>query len=136
VRNQWGVAAAYPQTVTLLDGDVRLFRRGRSRAWQVAFKIDGRWVRVSTKCRQLDDAKKQARELYVEYQVRQKNGLPVISKRFADVARLVIADMEQQLAAGVGNSSPSGQRMCRPTSRDGVTAPSSCYPPPAYAGCR
>jgi integrase len=94
-----------PHTVTLLDGDVRLFKRGRSRAWQATFKIDGRWVRITTKCKQLDDAKKRARELYVEYQVRQKNGLPVVSKRFADVARIVIADMDQQLAAGVGKAS-------------------------------
>ena len=93
------------QTVTLLDGDVRLVKRKNSRAWQAAFKIDGRWVRVSTKCRQLDDAKRRARELYVEYQVRQKNGLPVVSKRFADVARLVIAEMDRQLAAGVGKAS-------------------------------
>lgn len=93
------------QTVTMLDGDVRLIHRKHSRAWQVAFKIDGRWVRITTKCRQLDEAKRRARELYVEYQVRQKNGLPVISKRFVDVARLVIADMEAQLAAGVGKKS-------------------------------
>lgn len=91
--------------MTVLDGDVRLVKRKNSRAWQAAFKVDGRWVRVTTKCRQLDDAKKRARELYVEYQVRLKNGLPVLSKRFADVARLVIADMEQQLAAGVGKKS-------------------------------
>jgi integrase len=92
-------------TVTVLDGDVRVLRRRNSRAWQAAFKIDGRWVRVSTKCRQLDDAKRRARELYVEYQVRQKNGLPVVSKRFVDVARLVIAEMDRQLAAGVGKAS-------------------------------
>ena len=94
-----------PQTVTLLDGDVRLFKRDRSRAWQATFKIDGRWVRVSTKNKQLDAAKKTARELYVEYQVRLKNGLPVISKRFADVAAVCIADMQKQLGAGVGKKS-------------------------------
>jgi integrase len=94
-----------PKTVTVLDGDVRVFKRDRSRAWQAAFKIDGRWVRITTKCKQLDEAKRRARELYVEYQVRQKNGLPVVSKRFADVARIVIADMDQQLAAGVGKAS-------------------------------
>ena len=60
---------------------------------------------MTTKCRQLVDAKKRAREIYVEYQVRQKNGLPVLSKRFVDVARLVIADMENQLEAGVGKVS-------------------------------
>ncbi len=49
--------------------------------------------------------KKRARELYYEYQAREKNGLPIISKRFADVARVVIADMDRQLEAGAGKKS-------------------------------
>gem|GEM_PF-40361 len=91
-------------TVTVLDGDVRLYRRANSRAWQAAFKLDGRWVRVSTNCKQLSAARERARELFVEYRVRQKNGLPVISKRFADVAQVAVAEMQQQLAAGTGKS--------------------------------
>jgi hypothetical protein len=55
------------ETVTLLDGDIRVFKRARSRAWQATFKMDGRWVRVSTKCKQLAEAKEAARELYIEY---------------------------------------------------------------------
>lgn len=89
-------------TPTVLDGDVRLFKRDRSRVWQATFKIDGRWVRISTKCKQLDYAKKAARELYMENRVRQKNGLPVISKRFSDVAAITIAEMDKQLKAGAG----------------------------------
>lgn len=77
------------KAVTMLNGDVRLIRRKHSRAWQVAFQIDGRCVRITTKCRQLDGSKHRARELYVKYQVRQKNSLPLISKRFVDVARLI-----------------------------------------------
>ncbi len=92
-------------TVTVLDGEIRLVKRKNSRAWQAAFKIDGRWVRISTKCKQLDEAKNKARELHLEYKIRQQNGLPVVSKRFADVARLVIADMENQLQAGTGKKS-------------------------------
>lgn len=92
-------------TVTLLDGDVRLFRRAHSRAWQATFKIDGRWVRVTTQCKRLADAKERARELYIEYKVRQKNGLPVVTKRFAAVAAYCIADMDKLLAAGAGKVS-------------------------------
>ena len=51
------------ETVTLLDGDIRVFKRPRSRAWQATFKMDGTWVRVSTKCKQLSEAKEAAREL-------------------------------------------------------------------------
>ena len=93
------------ETVTLLDGDIRVFKRLRSRAWQAPFKMDGTWVRVSTKCKQLSAAKEAARELYIEYKIRQKNGLPVISKRFADVAAYCVADMQKQLDAGLGKKS-------------------------------
>jgi len=92
-------------TVTILDGDIRLTRRPNSRAWQAAFKVGHRLVRVSTGRRKLDDAKTRAREQFIEYQVRLKNNLPVITKRFADVAATCIADMESQLAAGTGKKS-------------------------------
>jgi hypothetical protein len=72
-----------PNTPTLMDGEVRLFKRKHSSVWQVVFMMDGRQVRVSTKKRILKDAKDAAREIYLDYRFRQKNGLPVISKRFA-----------------------------------------------------
>ena len=93
------------ETVTLLDGDIRVFKRPRSRAWQATFKMDGTWVRFSTKCKQLKEAKEAARELYLEYRIRLKHGLPVISKRFADVAAYCILDMQKQLDAGLGKKS-------------------------------
>ena len=60
---------------------------------------------MSTKKRILQDAKDAAREIYLDYRFRQKNGLPVISKRFADVAALCRATMKQQLENGVGKKS-------------------------------
>lgn len=59
-------------TVTLLDGDVRLTRRKNSAAWQAAFKIGDRWVRTTTKCRQLADAKEAAKNIYMEYRFKGK----------------------------------------------------------------
>ena len=94
-----------PNTPTLMDGEVRLFKRKHSSVWQVVFMMDGRQVRVSTKKRILKDAKDAAREIYLDYRFRQKNGLPVISKRFADVAALCRAAMKQQLDNGVGKKS-------------------------------
>jgi len=46
-----------PQTVILNDGDLKLYKRARSKAWQATFNIDGHWVRISTKCRDLEEAK-------------------------------------------------------------------------------
>ena len=101
------------ETVTLLDGDIRVFKRPRSRVWQATFKMDGTWVRVSTKCEQLSDAKEAARELYIEYKIRQKNELPVISKRFANVAAYCFADMQKQLNAGLGKKSYWDYIICK-----------------------
>ena len=64
------------ETVTLLDGDIRVFKRPRSRAWQATFKMDGTWVRVSTKCKQLAEAKEAPRELYLECRIRQNRACP------------------------------------------------------------
>jgi hypothetical protein len=60
---------------------------------------------VSTKKRILQDAKDAARNIYLNCRFRQTNGLPVISKRFADVAALCRATMKQQLGTGVGKKS-------------------------------
>ena len=54
-----------PNTPTLMDGEVRLFKRKHSSVWQVVFMMDGRQVRVSTKKRILKDAKDAAREIYM-----------------------------------------------------------------------
>jgi len=89
-------------TVTILDGDVRLTRRKASSAWQAAFKIGDRWVRTTTKCKQLVDAKEAAKNLYMEYRFKAKHDLPIVSKRFDAVARLAVADMQKQLDAGTG----------------------------------
>ena len=38
----------------------------------------------------------------LEYKFRHKNDLPVVTKKFSDVARLTIADMRKQLDASLG----------------------------------
>lgn len=93
------------ETVTLLDGDIRAFKLASSRAWQATFKMDGTCVRVSTKRKQLSEAKDAARELDIEYKIRQKNGLPAISKHFADMATFCISEMQKQLDAGLSKKS-------------------------------
>lgn len=96
------MAKLSPKTETVLDGDVRLTRRGGSSVWQAAFKIGDRWVRVTTKCRQIAEAKAAAKDLYMEYKFKAKHDLPIVTKRFDAVANLVVADLRKQLDAGVG----------------------------------
>lgn len=35
-------------THVLLDGAVKVYKRGNSKRWQATFKIDQHWVRIST----------------------------------------------------------------------------------------
>ena len=89
-------------TQLILDGEVRVYRRANSRRWQAAFVIDGHTIRISTGKRDLAEAKEYARDAYLEYKFRHKNQLPVVTKKFSDVARLAIADMRKQLDADLG----------------------------------
>ena len=59
-------------------------------------------IRISTGKRDLDDAKKYARDLSLEQKIRHKNDLPLVTKKFFDVAKLAIVDMRNQLEAGLG----------------------------------
>lgn len=89
-------------THVLMDGAVKVYQRGNSKRWQATFQIGGQWVRISTTQRDLEEAKRVARDQYLEYKFREKHGLPVVSKRFEDVANLAIADMQRNLEAGAG----------------------------------
>lgn len=89
-------------TVLILDGEVRVYRRERSKRWQAAFSIDGNPIRISTGKRNLNEAKEVARDIYLEYKFRHKNDLPIVTKKFSDVAQLAIADMRKQLDGGLG----------------------------------
>ena len=66
---------------------------------------DERQVPVSSKKRVVKVAVEAVREVYLDYRFRQKNRLPVISKRFADVAALCRSIMKEQLDKGVGKKS-------------------------------
>jgi hypothetical protein len=59
-------------------------------------------VRISTGKRDLEEAKTVARDQYLDYKFRSKHDLPIVTKRFEDVAKLAIADMQKQLDAGAG----------------------------------
>ena len=89
-------------THLILDGEVRVYRRERSKRWQASFVIDGHTIRISTGKRDLAEAKEYARDTFLEYKFRHKNDLPVVTKKFSDVAKLAIVDMRKQLDAGLG----------------------------------
>lgn len=89
-------------THVLMDGAVKVYRRTNTKRWQATFQIGGIWVRVSTGKKDLEEAKTVGREQYLDYKFREKHGLPVVSKRFEDVANLAILEMQRQVEAGAG----------------------------------
>jgi len=93
-------------THLILDGEVRVYRRERSKRWQAAFVIDGHTIRISTGKRDLAEAKEYARDTFLEYKFRHKNDLPIVTKKFSDVAKLAIVDMRKPNAPPTP-SSPS-----------------------------
>ena len=91
-------------SVTMLDGNIVLYKRSRTRKWKARFKVGNYWKRITTKCIDLDKAKDIALEQYMEHLFKHKHGIPAVSKSFRDIARLCVADMQRMLEAGEGRS--------------------------------
>ena len=92
-------------TEILLERELVLYRRERSNVWQCRYKVDGRWQRATTKERDLAKAKVKTKELMIEAEIRKRQNLPVITRKFRDVAKLAVARMEQEQTAGTAKVS-------------------------------
>lgn len=91
-------------TVHILEGKATLFKRPLTPHWHVRYKADGSWQRTTTKCEDLADARNAATDIVMNAWFREKNNLPVISKRFKSVAKLAIQRMEDLIKAGQGRA--------------------------------
>ncbi len=89
-------------THTVMENGLVVYRRERSSIWQCRFKVGGVWQRASTKQHKLKEAKEAARELMITAEVRKRDNLPVVTRRFRDVAKLAIKRMEDELNTGHG----------------------------------
>jgi integrase len=92
-------------THTLIERELIVYRRERSGIWQCRFKVDGVWQRASTKHSDLKKAKARAHELRMEAEIRRRANLPVITRKFRDVARLAVERLEHEIAIGKGKRS-------------------------------
>lgn len=98
-----GVALPDDQLHKLRDGEVVLYKRPESSRWQARFKLpDGKWHHISTKRANLDEAKRIAGDAYDHARFRHRDGIAPVSRRFRDVARLAIIDMDDAREAGRG----------------------------------
>ncbi len=88
-----------------MERELIVYRRERSSIWQCRFKVDGIWQRASTKERDLAKAKQEAKTLMIRAEIRKHDNLPVVTRRFRDVAKLAIKRMEDETAGGKGKVS-------------------------------
>ncbi len=87
------------------DGSVVLYRRDGRNIWYARFRLpDGKWHRLSTRHTDLKYAAEFAGEKYDEAKYAYKLGVPVLTKRFTDVADLTVAEMQKELDAGHGKT--------------------------------
>lgn len=89
-------------THVLMHRELILYRRARSSIWQCRFKVAGVWQRATTKERNIKNATEVAKKLMIEAEIRLRANLPIITRRFKDVAKLAIKRMEDELAVGTG----------------------------------
>jgi len=97
--------AKVESTHEVLPRQLIVYRRFRSGAWQCRFKVAGVWQRASTKQPDLAKAKDAAHKLLIAAEVRKEQNLPIVTRRFRDVANLEIERMEQELKSGKGKVS-------------------------------
>ena len=92
-------------THVVMPNELVVYRRERSGIWQCRYKVAGVWQRASTKQRDLKLAKQAARELMIEAEIRKRSNLPVVTRRFRDVAKLAIQRMDAETASKKGKAS-------------------------------
>ena len=91
-------------TIHILEGKATLFKRPLTPHWHVRYKAHGKWLRTTTQCEDLAEAKSKAVDLVMNAWFREKNNLPVVSKRFSSVAKLAITRMEDAQKVGQGKA--------------------------------
>ena len=91
-------------THTLMDRKLILYRRERSSIWQCRFKVGGIWQRKSTKEHDFKTAEQVAQNLLIESEIRKQSNLPILTRKFKDVAKLAITRLENDLKSGNGKA--------------------------------
>jgi integrase len=84
-------------THILIDRQLTIYKRERSDVWQCRFKCDGRWQRCSTKERTLKEAKAKAHDILVEANVKKKLNIAPVTRKFRDVARIVLKKLKNNV---------------------------------------
>ena len=85
-------------TNVILPRELIVYQRGDSDVWQCRLKVDNKWMARTTKERDLDKAIDRAKRMLFEAQLRKESNLPVVTKKFRDIAKLTKQQMVDELA--------------------------------------
>lgn len=85
-------------THVLLENELVVYQRERSSIWQCRYKVGGIWQRASTKERDLKKAQIAAHKLMITAEIRLHDNLPVVTRKFRDVAKQALQRMKTKLA--------------------------------------
>ena len=85
-------------THQIIPRELIIYLRPSTDVWQCRFKIDGRWIVKTTKERDLQRAKERAKRLMIEAEIRKSSNIPVVTKKFRDIAKLTKQQMLDELS--------------------------------------
>ena len=90
-------------SINLRPNKLTLYKRPKSPLWQCRFKLaNGEWYRQTTGTDDQAEAEELAFKIYYGADAKDKNNLPQNTRKFANVARLAIQRMQDELDAGAG----------------------------------
>ena len=95
------------ETVIVKPELIRLVRRADSKKWQVHYKLENVkiWFRRSTDTTDVKEATKIAERLWMKATFDHEEGRPITSKKFKNVAEIVLRRLLDEIAAGTAKPS-------------------------------
>lgn len=98
--------AKIESTHQLIDRKLVVYQRPTSEVWQCRYTVDGKkWHCKSTGERALKDAVPKAHEILIGARLMKERDLPVVSKRFSDIAKLAVQKMDANVGYETGSDS-------------------------------
>jgi integrase len=85
-------------THVILPRELIVYQRGDSDVWQCRLKVANKWMAKTTKERDVNKAIERAKRLLFEAQLRKEANIPVVTRKFRDIAKLAYQQMEKELA--------------------------------------
>lgn len=98
--------AKIESTHQLIDRKLVIYQRPTSEVWQCRYTVNGKkWHCKSTGERDLKEAIPKAHEILIGARLLKERNLPVVSKKFSDMAKLAIQKMDDNVGYETGSDS-------------------------------